>query len=222
MAANNILFRIASYPIAIFKEIHRLGVNGSRNINNRRRFPKALIDDNVRIHETSSISANTHILEGAVVNHSTISEYSYVGRNTIVQHAVIGKFCSIGSEVSIGLGKHPLEHFSTATLFYRKQNTLGIDLVDKNLDFEEYEPIEIGHDVWIGMRALIMDGVKIGTGAIVAANSVVTKDVPAYAIVAGVPAKIIRYRFNEQKIEELLSSSWWEKDLQEIKKQEGI
>ena len=98
-----------------------------------------------------------------------------------------------------------------------EKNTLKIDLVDTDLDFDEYENIIVGNDVWIGARAIIMDGVKINNGAIVAANSVVTKDVPAYAIVGGVPAKILKYRFNEKKIETLLNTEWWDDDLQTIK-----
>lgn len=217
MAANNMFFRALYYPIALVRGIHRIGKEGSRDLNNRRRFPNAIIDDNVCINSSTSIAANTHILEGSIINYSDISQYSYIGRNTVVQYARIGKFCSVGTEVCIGLGKHPIDHFSTSTLFYRKRNTLGIALVDEDLDFAEYEEIEVGHDVWIGARALIVDGVKIGTGAIIAANSVVTKDVPPYSIVGGVPAKVIRYRFDEERIADLLQSKWWEEDLDTIK-----
>ena len=97
------------------------------------------------------------------------------------------------------------------------KNALGLQLVDKDVYFEEYAKISIGHDVWIGARAIILDGVNVGHGAIIAANSVVTKDVSPYAIVAGVPAKMIKYRFSEDKIEQLLTSSWWNWSLEDIK-----
>ena len=88
----------------------------------------------------------------------------------------------------------------------------------KERRFEEFKAqIEIGNDVWIGDSAIIMDGVKIGDGSIIAAGAVVTKDVPPYAIVGGVPAKIIRYRFDEDDINFLLELSWWEKDKKWIK-----
>jgi len=218
MASRNLIYRILYYPIGLFKWVHKAGMEGSRDINNSRRFRTSRIDSQVCIDNLTSISANVHVLSGAVINNSTISEYTYIGKNSIIQNATIGKFCSIGTGVNIGLGKHPIDHFSTATLFYRRQNTLGISLVDKDLDFEEYQPIEIGHDVWIGARAMIMDGVVIGTGAIIAANSVVTKNVPPYAIAGGVPAKVLRYRFNEEKINYLLNSLWWNDEIGEIKK----
>ncbi len=217
MASRDLIFRIFYYPIGVFKRIHKAGVEGSRDLNNTRRFRNAIIDTDVCIDNLSIISRNVHVLSGAVINNSDISEYSYIGKNSAIQNAKIGKFCSVGVHVSIGMGKHPIEHFSTATIFYRKRNTLKIDLVDEDLDFKEYEPVEIGHDVWIGARAMIMDGVNVGTGAVIAANSVVTKDVPPYAIVGGVPAKILRYRFEQNKIDYLLQSEWWNEELHTIK-----
>ena len=94
---------------------------------------------------------------------------------------------------------------------------MNIELIEQDIFFEEYETVTIGHDVWIGTRAIVLDGITVGNGAVIAANSVVTKDVPPYAIVAGVPAKIIKYRFNDDKINKLNDSKWWELDLNEIK-----
>jgi acetyltransferase-like isoleucine patch superfamily enzyme len=90
--------------------------------------------------------------------------------------------------------------------------------VNKNSDFQEYKPIEIGNDVWIGARVTVVDGVKIGTGSIIASGAVVTKDVPSYAIVAGVPAKVIRYRLPENDIVFLQQSEWWNLSPQEAYK----
>jgi acetyltransferase-like isoleucine patch superfamily enzyme len=135
----------------------------------------------------------------------------------LIQNTTIGKYCSIANDVIIGLGSHPLNLFSTSPLFYKRINPLKLKLVKENQDIKEYKPIHIGHDVWIGTRAIIMDGVRIGNGAVVASNSVVTKDVPAYAIVGGVPAKIIKYRFTDEIQLSLLKSNWWDMDISQIK-----
>ncbi len=216
MKINKYFFRILFYPLGLIKVIYRLGLNGSRDILNNIRFNNVKINSNVCIDDQSKLAAHVNILKNCVINNSFINSYTYVGKNSIIQNASIGKFCSIGSEVCIGLGGHPISNFSTSPIFYRQNNILEIKLVNEDLEFKEYEPIEIGHDVWIGTRAIILDGVIIGTGAIIAANAVVTKDVPPYAIVGGSPANLIRYRFDESKIQSLLNSEWWELDLIEI------
>ena len=114
-----------------------------------------------------------------------------------MQNTTIGNYCSIARNVSIGLGLHPLNLFSTSPIFYKRQNALLLDLISKDNEFKEYQPITIGNDVWIGANAIIMDGITIGNGAVIAAGAVVTKNVPAYAIMGGVPAKLIKYRFAE-------------------------
>lgn len=148
-------------------------------------------------------------MEACLINHSRIGDYTYVSRNAIIQNTTIGNYCSISYDLICGLGRHPLNGFSTSPIFYRKDNNNGVPIVDSNSDFEEYLPIEIGNDVWIGARVTILDGVTIGNGAVIAAGAVVTKDVPAYAIVAGIPAKIIRYRASELQINDLQESQWW-------------
>ncbi|QGZ32173.1 antibiotic acetyltransferase [Stutzerimonas stutzeri] len=116
----------------------------------------------------------------------------------------VGRFCSIGNGVMIGLERytHPADWLSSNPFMYSADSA------------EHYTPNStsavIGHDVWIGLDAIVMDGVRIGTGAIIATRSVVTKDVPPYAIVAGTPAKIIGYRFDEALRERLLESRWWD------------
>lgn len=144
-----------------------------------------------------------------------VGEYSYIANNSHLINCSVGKFCSIGPFVKIGLGKHPVDRFSTSPIFYSTKNPLRINLVSQNT-FKEFEEVSIGNDVWIGANAIIMDGVKIGDGAIVAAGAVVTKDVPDYAIVGGVPAKIIKYRFEESIIQKLKTVKWWEMDLNRL------
>ncbi|WP_020154089.1 CatB-related O-acetyltransferase [Caldibacillus debilis] len=148
-----------------------------------------------------------------------VGDYSYIANNSHLINCSIGKFCSIGPFVKIGLGKHPVDRFSTSPIFYSTKNPLRINLVSQNT-FKEFEEVSIGNDVWIGANAIIMDGVKIGDGAIVAAGAVVTKNVPDYAIVGGVPAKIIKYRFEESIIQKLKTVKWWEMDLNRLNKYE--
>jgi len=102
-------------------------------------------------------------------------------------------------------------------LFYRKRNTFNIQIVDNDLKFDEYQPITIGNDVWIGSRAIILDGVCIGDGSIIAANSVVTKNVEPYCIVGGVPAKVIKNRFKDEEICDFKNLKWWDMSLSQIK-----
>lgn len=205
---KNIL-RIFFLPFGLINGLFRLANDHARDLVNRRSFPGATIDDGSCFTKDSTVGMHSRIMSGAIINHSHIGNYTYCNRNVIIQNTTIGNYCSIANEVMIGLGKHPINNFSTSPLFYRKNNPLKLKIVDKNSDFNEYQPIIIESDVWIGAKAVIMDGVKIRHGAIVAAGAIVTKDVPAYAIVGGVPAKIIKYRFTDDKIKELLSSNWW-------------
>lgn len=147
-----------------------------------------------------------------------IGEYSYLGANTEIinkKETTIGKFCSIAADVFIGTSAHPTNFITTHPFAYRKDLPAIDNLIkippENLVNFEKdiAKPITIGNDVWIGLRSIVLDGVNIGDGAVVAAGAVVTKDVPPYAIVGGVPAKTIRYRFSERIISELLELKWW-------------
>lgn len=214
---RDVLLRIVIFPYSFLIGLFEFFKEITRNTSNKIRFSKSIIDRGSSINKDTEIEANVHVFNNCIINNCKISSYTYIGRNSLVQNVRIGKFCSIANDVFIGLGKHPPDYFSTSPLFYRINNAFNISLVEKNLDFKEYDQIEIGNDVWVGARVIIMDGIKIGNGAIVAANSVVTKDVPNYAIVAGVPAKIVRYRFSEEKIKKLLALQWWNWNISEIK-----
>jgi acetyltransferase-like isoleucine patch superfamily enzyme len=120
----------------------------------------------------------------------------------------VGKFCSISSFLICGLGNHPTNFISTHPIFFSTLKQCGITFSDKNY-FDEVPEVKIGHDVWIGSRVFIKNGISIGNGAILAAGSVVIKDVPNYAVVGGVPATLIRYRFQKSIIEQLLEIQWW-------------
>ena len=128
----------------------------------------------------------------------------------------IGKYCSIDPNLVCGYGIHPTNGITTSPAFYStlKQNDMTFSSSDKVIKRKE---ITIGNDVFIGMNVSILDGINIGDGAVIGAGGVVTKDVPPYAIVAGVPAKIIRYRFDEETIKELLELRWWDLDDETLK-----
>lgn len=205
-------------PLGLLLKLCELAIVGSRDIRNKFIFRRSIVDKNCCINPSSTIEDSCHILENSLILNSAIKRFSYVGRNSIIQNASIGSFCSIASDVFVGLGTHPPELFSTSPLFYRVVNTFKLKLVDEDYQFPEYQPITIGHDVWIGTRAIVLDGVRVGDGAIIAANAVVTKDVPPYAIVGGIPAKVIRYRFSPEKIERLLKTQWWLWELTDIQK----
>lgn len=213
----NMLFRIILLPIGFVKKCFEFANQGARDLENKFRFRNTIIDKGCSVNKDTFIHPNVHILENCIINNSEVHSYSYLGKNCLIQNATIGKFCSIANDVSIGLGNHPLDYFSTSPLFYRRKNTFNINLIENDLQFEEYLPVSIGNDVWIGSRAIILDGISIGNGCIIAANSVVTKDVEPYSIIGGVPAKFIKYRFSEKKIDELNNGKWWNMDLIKIK-----
>ncbi len=137
-----------------------------------------------------------------------MGRYSYMGKNNSVANTNIGSFCSIASYCAIGGGAHPLDMVSTSPVFYCGKNVFNRNFGE--IKTEINRPVVIGNDVWIGEAVFINDGITIGDGAIIGAHSVVTHDVPAYSIVAGAPAKVIRYRFAPEAIEKLLKTKWWE------------
>ena len=132
--------------------------------------------------------------------------------NSFSRNTIIGRYCSIATTVLAFNRNHPLNFKSTHAFFFN--SNLGYCKGNNN----PYVPLQIGHDVWIGSYAVILPTVQnIGTGAVIAAGSIVNKDIPPYAVVTGNPARIIRYRFSQNKIKELLESKWWEMSIDEIR-----
>lgn len=143
-------------------------------------------------------------------NNSNIGDHSYINSNSTVSRSNIGKFCSIASNVTLGLGEHPTNLISTHPAFY--SNNKGFKTFSDQTIYKEYSEINIGNDVWISNNVIVMGGVTIDDGAIIAAGAIVTKDVKPYEIVGGVPARHIKFRFDNNKIEKIKKSAWWEKD----------
>lgn len=147
------------------------------------------------------------------LNNVEIGDFTRIKPLCNIFHAKIGKYCSIAKGVKIGLGRHPTNLISTNSIFYKS----GIySHWKREIGFVEEVEVSIGNDVWIGLESIVLDGVKIGDGAIIGARSLVTKDVPPYAIAVGMPAKVIKYRFEQDVINRLLEIKWWNLSEDEI------
>lgn len=168
----------------------------------------------------STFEGYNKVSHDTYIPHSVLGLYSYVGANCIMPRAVIGRFSSIGNNVKIISATHPTSHISMSPVFYsmnRKYTLTEETLYNDMLSIDGKSAI-IGNDVWIGDDVLIKGGVTIGDGAVIAMGAVVTKDVPMYAIVGGVPAKVIKYRFDEKDSRWLCSTRWWDMDISFLKK----
>lgn len=212
---TRIFFLILKNPLALYIK------NTIKNIYICTKNPTLQIQSHVVMSQVS-LGRHNKFYSHVILNNLSIGDFSYVATNTIINQASIGKFCSIGPNCLIGPGRHPASMFvSTHPSFYSTFRQCGYSFVNEN-KFKEYLPVTIGHDVWIGANCIIMDGVKIGNGCIVGANSVVTKDIPDYAIVGGVPAKIIRYRFNQDIISKITKIQWWDWSLDKIRRESPL
>lgn len=165
----------------------------------------------------SVISPKAKMYRFTKLVNSTLGKYSYMGSGSWAINADIGSFCSIADQVNIGLARHSLTYLSISPLFTQKKNATGASWTGKK-DYTPRRRVVIGHDVWIGSRVLIRDGVMVGNGAVIGAGAVVTKNVPPYAIMGGVPAKVIRYRFSSQIIVWLEELQWWDMEEKQLKK----
>ena len=167
----------------------------------------------VNIDPTSSFEGSNSIgpnstFKGSMGFGSYIAGYSYI-------HANIGRFSSIGVDVRTAIGTHPFTapFATTSPVFFSTKKQSMKTFVKEQKFEEELPPVEIGNDCWIGDKVEIVGGKKIGDGAVVLSCAMVTKDVPPYSIVGGVPAKVIKYRFDHDTIEFLLNSHWWDRPL---------
>lgn len=167
---------------------------------------------NCNIDKTSKIGTGSNCIG------VTMGRYSYMGKNNSVTNTEIGSFCSIASYCAIGGGAHDLSAISTSPVFQDGRNVFGVNL--GHLKSKLNNKVIIGNDVWIGEKVFIHDGITVGNGAVIGAHSVVTHDVPDYAIVVGAPARVIRYRFGEEDIRKLKQLKWWEWSIEKIQRRD--
>lgn len=153
----------------------------------------------------SKVDINSKVESGTSFINSSMGRHSFCGYDCDIFHADIGSFTSIASGVILGGARHPMEWLGMSPVFYKGRDSIKTKFVE----FELPPPkrVTIGNDVWIGRNAIVLPGVSVCDGAVVGAGAVVTKDVPPYAVVAGNPARVIKYRFDEVLIAELMARS---------------
>jgi acetyltransferase-like isoleucine patch superfamily enzyme len=170
---------------------------------------KLTLSSGVRLGRNITFGRYNRIFSDTKISNSSFGDFTYIANDSCINNVDIGKFCSFGPGVRTGMGIHPTTMVSTHPIFYSTLGQSGVVAVKQNF-FSESKRTHIGSDVWIGANVIIHDGVVIGDGAIIASGSVVNKDINPYSIVAGVPAKIIKYRFSERIIDKLLRKAWWD------------
>ena len=167
------------------------------------------------IHRTASVRATTfgrfcEVGARTKVAECAFGDYSYVVNDSDLIYTTIGKFCSIAAQTRINPGNHPLQRVMMSHVGYRS-SAYGLGADDAAFfAWRRSTPVTLGNDVWIGHGAVVLPGVSLGSGAAVGAGSIVTKDVPPFAIVVGNPARVLRLRFTERVVEELLAIAWWD------------
>jgi phosphonate metabolism protein (transferase hexapeptide repeat family) len=182
----------------------------------KRHSPTATRDGAPVVHGSASLrnavlGRFTEIKERVQFWDSELGDYSYIERQSEAIYTSIGKFSAVASDVRLNALAHPIDRVSQHKITYRpNEYFLGAKLDKAFRERRRQARVEIGNDVWIGHGAIVMPGVKIGHGAVVAAGAVVTKDVAPYAIVAGVPARFLKWRFEPHLAERLIALAWWD------------
>ncbi len=171
--------------------------------------PTVQIEKRAKVSRSAAFGGHNRIGAGSIFS-GQLGRYSYIGEECRI-NASIGKYCSVGNRVMTVSGTHPTRSWvSTHPAFYSTGKQCGMSFVSETLFDETTAPAVIGNDVWIGAGALLIGGVTVGDGAVIAAGAVVTKDVPAYTVVGGVPAKEIRKRFDAETASRLQKLAWWD------------
>ncbi|MDQ0969214.1 acetyltransferase-like isoleucine patch superfamily enzyme [Flavobacterium sp. W4I14] len=191
----------------IYLHLRKTGAWLYRNAQLKNKYPTCRFDITSQIVD-SEFEKYVVIFDYTKLYNTKVGAYSYIQMNGRIFHCEIGKFCSIASSVSIAPGLHDMSRVSTHPSFYFCTPVLPkIYVTENKLDL--FKKVTIGHDVWIGEKVVILDGVKVGNGAVIASGAIVNKDVEPYSVVAGVPARHIKYRFDPEIILLLEKSEWW-------------
>jgi len=161
----------------------------------------------------SHVGAWTELMENTTLVESTFGDYSYTAGDVSIIYTDVGKFSNIASHVRINPGNHPMQRVTLHHMTYRRRRyLLGEDDDQEFFQWRRDHRCTIGHDTWLGHGAIVLPGITVGNGAVIAAGAVVSKDVPAYTIVGGVPAKPIKRRFTEDVAEKIERIAWWDWD----------
>lgn len=176
---------------------------------------KCIVGDFGRV--TNSVMVGYNRLErSSLLYYSELGLGSYIGSNSVIMHSTVGKFCSISWGVTIGPANHDYSKLTTHDFLYN--DFYGIKPIDSPAAYNRFsKKTIIGNDVWIGTNSTILNGLIIGDGAVIGANTMITKDVPPYSIVVGNPGHIVKMRFEKDLIDELLDLKWWDFPISTIK-----
>jgi phosphonate metabolism protein (transferase hexapeptide repeat family) len=168
------------------------------------------VDPTAKLVDTE-LGAYTEVGARTILNEVTMGDYSYVVNDGQITYTTIGKFCSIAAMTRINPGNHPMHRATQAHFTYRASAYFPGESDDADFfAWRRAQHCTIGHDVWLGHGAIVLPGRKIGTGSVIAAGAIVTKDVPPYTIVAGNPARPVRRRFSETVEDGLMELAWWD------------
>lgn len=158
----------------------------------------------------SSFGAYCEVGARTKVAECSLGDYSYIVSDADIIYATVGKFCSIAAHTRINPGNHPLERVALNHFTYRS-SAYGLGADDAEFfQWRRDHHITLGNDVWIGHGAILLPGVSVGNGAAIGAGAVVSKDVPPFAIVVGVPGRVLRHRFAPEIIAALERIAWWD------------
>jgi phosphonate metabolism protein (transferase hexapeptide repeat family) len=176
------------------------------------------VDASAKLRDTK-LGAYCEVGARTILYEVSMDDYSYVVNDAQITYTTIGKFCSIAAMTRINPGNHPMLRASQAHFTYRASAYFSGESDEAEFfQWRRQHRVEIGHDVWIGHGAIVLPGRSVGSGAVIAAGAIVTKDVPAYTIVAGNPARPIRRRFPEAITSRLAELAWWDWDHETLRR----
>ncbi|MBO0767089.1 MAG: hypothetical protein J2O48_00245 [Solirubrobacterales bacterium] len=173
------------------------------------KIAETVISDSVKLRE-AKIGRRCEILEDTIFEYSKLGDYSYIGQRCMVADAEIGRFTAIAANVRIGAPNHPLGRVAQHRFTYCPEYYFDDATRDAGFFHDRHQNrVTIGNDVWIGHGVIVLPGVRVGDGAVLAAGAVVSRDVDPYTVVGGVPARLLRRRFEQRIARRLQAIAWW-------------